>query len=235
MSEIRTATKNSLVLAVFAILSTALVVLTHTLTQDKIAFHKQQNLLSQLNQVFPQALHDNDLSLSCTLLQGSKYLGTSESMPVYIAKFKGQQSGLILETIAPDGHNGPIRMLVGFNNYGRITGVRIVEHNETPGLGDKINRRVTDWVDGFMGKRLDLRNNGNTVDGATGATYRGAANVELASLTMKQWKVHKDGGQFDALTGATITSRAVVKATKNSSLLFHQIVRTIARKPLNCN
>ncbi|MDC5839428.1 electron transport complex subunit RsxG [Vibrio europaeus] len=231
---LKAATKNGAVLAFFAIASTSLVVATHTLTKDKIVFHEQQTLLKQLEQVIPEQMRDNQLSQSCTLVTSPRYLGTNNPMPVYIARLRGMQSGLAMETIAPDGYNGEIRLLVGFNNYGRITGVRVLEHRETPGLGDKISKKVTNWIDGFKGKRLELRHNGNTVDGSTSATYKGNANVQFASLTLKQWKVRKDGGQFDAFSGATITTRAVVKATKNASLLYHQVAKSIGRKSLNC-
>ncbi|USD66100.1 electron transport complex subunit RsxG [Vibrio sp. SCSIO 43136] len=226
--------KNGAVLALFALLSTGLVVATYALTKDQITYQKQQNLRKLLNEVIPEETHDNDLFKFCTLINNPKYLGTDESMPVYIARKKGYQTGLAIEAIAPDGYNGEIRILVGFTNYGAITGVRVLEHNETPGLGDKIDRNVTNWVDSFAGKRLNLNNSGGDHDGTTSATYKGPANVELKSLTMKEFQVKKDGGQFDGFTGATITPRAVVKAVKNVSIYYHQIARTISSRPLNC-
>ncbi|WP_117233332.1 electron transport complex subunit RsxG [Vibrio maerlii] len=226
--------KNGAVLALFALASTSVVVLTHTLTIDTINEQKEKNLLKQLNQVIPEEMHDNNLFTSCTLLVSPRFLGTDKPMPVYIAKKNNQRTGLAMEAIAPDGYNGNIRILIGFDSWGTVTGVRVLEHNETPGLGDKIDKKVSDWVDSFVGKNLERSREIKGIDGNTGASSRGGMAIPKQSLTLEEWNVRKDGGQFDAFTGATITPRAVVKATKNASIYYHQISESIAHRPQNC-
>ncbi|WP_162045868.1 electron transport complex subunit RsxG [Vibrio taketomensis] len=188
--------KNGLVLAIFACASTGLVALTQYLTQDQITKQEQKQLLSVLNQVIPQKLHDNVLYEACTLVQDPA-LGTEMPMPAYIATKQGQPTAMALEAIAPDGYNGAIKVIVGIDANGTVTGTRVLSHQETPGLGDKIDIRVSDWILSFTGKNLTDENESS-------------------------WHVRKDGGQFDQFTGATITPRAVVKSVKNTVQYFNQ-------------
>lgn len=200
--------KNGLILAIFACLSTGVVALTHYLTEDQISQQEKAQLLSVLNQVIPHNLHDNPLAQSCTLVQASE-LGTNTPMSAYIATLKGEPSAIAIETIAPDGYNGAIKLIVGIRNDGTIMGTRVLAHQETPGLGDKIDLRVTDWILSFTGKKVTPQNE-------------------------SQWKVRKDGGQFDQFTGATITPRAVVKAVKSTVEFVNQNQDDIYRQPFNC-
>jgi electron transport complex protein RnfG len=98
--------------------------------------------------------------------------------------------------IAKDGYSGDISLLLGIDKYGVIQGLRTIEHKETPGLGDKVEHKKSDWVDSFIGK-------------------------SLANTPSNDWAVTKDGGVFDAFTGATITPRAVVNAV-HQGMLYHQ-------------
>ncbi|WP_100754207.1 electron transport complex subunit RsxG [Vibrio salilacus] len=200
--------KNGVILAVFACASTGVVALTHYLTEDKIQRQEQQQLLSVLNQVIPHQLHDNDLYQACTLVSDPA-LGSPTAMPVYMASLNGQPSALAIEAIAPDGYNGAIKIIVGIKQDGTIIGTRILSHQETPGLGDKIDLRITDWILGFSGKSVSQTN-------------------------LSDWNVRKDGGQFDQFTGATITPRAVVKAVKNTALFVNANREQILAQPLNC-
>ncbi len=77
-------------------------------------------------------------------LSHAAYIATQDAEPVAIA----------IETIAPDGYNGEIRLIIGIKTDGTVLGVRTLSHQETPGLGDKIERKKSDWVDGFIGKKL---------------------------------------------------------------------------------
>ena len=104
--------KNGLILAVFALLSTALVSLTHYLTADRIFEQQQQQLLNTLNQVIPVASHDNLLYKSCTLVKDLRYIGTKSPMPAYIATQAGKTTGIAIEGIAPDGYSGAIKLIV---------------------------------------------------------------------------------------------------------------------------
>ncbi|MEZ9700580.1 electron transport complex subunit RsxG [Vibrio sp. 10N.261.46.E12] len=200
--------KNGLVLAIFACASTGLVAVTHYLTKDQIKQQEQAQLLSVLNQVIPHDLHDNELFSSCTLVQAEE-LGTQQAMPAYIAKINGEPSAIAIEAIAPDGYNGAIKVIVGMKIDGTILGTRVLSHQETPGLGDKIDLRVSDWILSFAGK-------------------------QVTDTNLDRWKVRKDGGDFDQFTGATITPRAVVKSVKQAVQYVNQNNQALLAQPLNC-
>ncbi|MGF1723369.1 electron transport complex subunit RsxG [Photobacterium nomapromontoriensis] len=201
--------KNGGILALFALLATGLVSVTHLLTANKIEQQQQQELLKVLNQVIPPASHDNELYKSCTLVTNEQFLGTTSPMPAYIAEKGGKKTGVAIEAIAPNGYSGAIKLIVGLNTDGVVTGVRILSHNETPGLGDKIEKRISNWIDSFTGKKVNGEND-------------------------SRWAVRKDGGEFDQFTGATITPRAVVGSVKNVSLYFQSHQQQLFEQPLNC-
>ncbi|NRF26746.1 electron transport complex subunit RsxG [Vibrio coralliilyticus] len=200
--------KNGAILAIFACASTGVVALTHYLTKDQISQQEQAQLLSVLNQVIPPEMHDNSLYESCTMISDPA-LGTDEAMPVYMASKNGEPTALAIEAIAPDGYNGAIKIIVGIEQDGTVLGSRVLSHQETPGLGDKIDLRVTDWILSFAGKKVTPENEAD-------------------------WKVRKDGGQFDQFTGATITPRAVVKAVKNTVQFVNKNRAQIQNQPRNC-
>ncbi|MBJ7220849.1 MULTISPECIES: electron transport complex subunit RsxG [unclassified Brenneria] len=119
-----------------------------------------------------------------------------QSVRIYRAALRGQPSGVVMFG-AERGYSGVISLLIGINADGELTGVRTISHTETPGLGDKIELSHGDWILGFNGKSLQ-------------------------NTTEQQWRVKKDGGEFDAFTGATITPRAVVKSVHQTLLLFQR-------------
>ena len=186
--------KNGLTLALFALGCTAMVVLTNELTRDRIAHQQQLEQLRTLGALLPEGSYDNDLVASCKLVRSREYLGSDQPMPLYTATLKAVHTGYALETVAPAGYSGAIRMVVGTDAKGAISAVRVLTHKETPGLGDKIELKKSNWIDSFVGRTLNAENEAS-------------------------WAVKKDGGEFDAFTGATITPRAVVKAVKNLLLL----------------
>lgn len=201
--------KNGLLLALFALLCTGLVAVVNQQTFDEIKLQQQKELMGILHQLIPDELHDNELTAQCTLLQNKEALGTEDALPAYIATAAGKPVAIALEAIAPDGYNGNIKLIVGINTQGEVLGVRTLSHQETPGLGDKIELRKSDWVTKFVGK-------------------------VLTSEDDKQWHVQKDGGDFDQFTGATITPRAYVKAVKRAVWYFTQHQTEIFSQPLNC-
>ncbi len=201
--------KNAMVLAIFALVCTAVVTLTHLLTESKIVKQQEKQLMDILNQVVPPNSHNNLLYKSCIFVKNEKYLGTRDHMKAYVATLNGKPTGIAIEGVAPNGYSGAIKLVVGLQADGTVTGVRILEENETPGLGDKIKKRVSNWVDSFVGKKVEGPED-------------------------KRWAVQKDGGQFDQFTGATITPRAVVGAVKNISLYFEENKQALFQHPLNC-
>ncbi|MEE4174640.1 MAG: electron transport complex subunit RsxG [Xanthomonadales bacterium] len=179
--------KPGLLLALMAFLGVGLLAGVHELTRDRIAAQEAAALRARLGEVLDPGLHDNDLSKSVLTLTAPGHLGHEEPVRVFLARRSGAPTAVVVETIAPDGYNGTIELLVGVDLAGVVTGVRVVNHRETPGLGDPIEARRSDWIEGFRGRTL----------GDPPAT---------------RWTVRKDGGEFDQFTGATITPRAVTRA-----------------------
>lgn len=199
---------NGLTLAIFACVTTGLVAVTQYFTKDQIKRQEQAQLSSVLNQVIPKQMHDNLLFESCILLTNPA-LGTDKAMPAYIATLNGEPTAIAIESIAPDGYNGEIKIITGIDNTGTVLATRVLSHQETPGLGDKIDLRVSDWISSFSGKQLNESN-------------------------YDRWKVRKDGGDFDQFTGATITPRAVVKAVRNTVEFVNANRQQLLTQPLNC-
>ncbi|MGR5286803.1 electron transport complex subunit RsxG [Vibrio maritimus] len=200
--------KNGLTLAIFACASTGVVAVTQYLTKDQILRQERAQLQATLNEVIPHELHDNELNAACTLVSDPA-LGTTAAQPTYIATINNEPKALAIETIAPDGYSGAIKLIIGVDVDGTILGTRVLAHQETPGLGDKIDLRITDWILGFSGKQVTEDN-------------------------MNEWAVRKDGGQFDSFTGATITPRAVVNAVKNTVEYVNNNRDSILNQPRNC-
>ena len=195
---LRNALRTGLILFAFAVVATALLVLTHTRTQPSIERSQQAEKLALLNQVLPATLYDNDLLSSRQTLSPDPRLGTQQPSALWVARRGNQVTAIALEAIAPDGYSGNIHLLIGIDMQGMIIGVRVTSHRETPGLGDYIDRQKSAWIEQFNGKSLTLP-------------------------ASKLWKVNKDGGAFDARAGATITPRAVVKAVGSALDYFaHQ-------------
>ena len=186
---------TGLLLMLFAVIGGSLVGATFEGTKQQIADNERQAMLQTLNTILPVDTYDNDLINEAIILEGDNRLGQTEPSPAYLAKKDGKVTAVILSVIAPDGYSGAIKLLVGIRADGTLAGVRITQHKETPGLGDGIEIKRSNWVLGFNDKSL--------------------TNPDLHG-----WQVKRDGGQFDQLTGATITPRAIVKAVHQSLLYF---------------
>ena len=194
---LRNALRASGLLLIFAGIATAMLATTFDITRSEITQNEQQVKRALIAQVLPATLHDNDLLASAINLPADEMLGTRTPSHAWVARKQGQVTGLVLEAIAPDGYSGDIVLLIGLSADGQITGVRVTGHKETPGLGDYIDITKSRWITQFDRKSL--------------TEPREAA-----------WKVHRDGGSFDARAGATITARAVVKAVNGA---LHYFVR----------
>jgi len=185
------------ILAAFAAAGVGLVAFTEVSTRERIAANERAYLLRALNEVVPADAHDNDMFSDTIQVSDEELLGTPEAITVFRAFSGGQPAAVILTPIAPDGYSGAIRLLVGIATDGRLTGVRVTSHRETPGLGDGIEAARSDWIVGFDDR-------------------------SLADPPLARWTVRRDGGDFDQFTGATITPRAVVKAVRNALLYFEK-------------
>jgi electron transport complex protein RnfG len=182
-------------LFLFAVIGAGLVAFTFDSTAEKIADNERRALLKSLNELVPEQRYDNDIFSDVVYVRNSELLGTSQPVPVYRARKDGWPVAAVLAPVAPDGYSGSIRLLVAVNLDGTLAGVRVVQHRETPGLGDAIEAERSDWILGFSGR-------------------------SLSDPVPERWKVKRDGGEFDQFTGATITPRAVVKAVKEALLYF---------------
>ena len=204
--------KNSQILAIFAIVCTAIVGLINELTKDKIKAQEQLQLLATLHSIIEPNRYNNDItqdcvSLSSPLLGGSK--NNNAVQTAYIARKGKDVIAVAVTSTAPDGYNGNIELIIAVNIDYSISGVRVLKHQETPGLGDKVELKRSDWITRFNGKAL-------------------------LSEKDSRWAVAKDGGMFDQFTGATITPRAVVKAVKNTALYFKNNKDLLLALPNNC-
>ena len=190
---------TAVILLLFTVLGTSMVAFTYDGTREKIAANERATLQRKLNQLLPAGSYDNDLledRITVTLPEANE---RDKVITVYRARNNSADAGLVMTAVAPDGYSGRIKMLVGIRADDTLSGVRIITHRETPGLGDAIDEQRSDWVLGFDGK-------------------------SLGNPPIKQWRVKKDGGVFDQLTGATITPRAIVKAVRRT-LLYYQANR----------
>ncbi len=194
--------KAGLMLATFAFISVLFIAVTNILTKDKIAENQARMLLQQLNEVVAKDSYDNDLASSKIMLK-KQQTGFDRDTPVYLATRNGKPVTAIFEITTLKGYSGAMTMLVGINNHDlSISGVRITQHAETPGLGDKMETRKSNWILDFDTKSLN--------------------NPKLSG-----WQVKKDGGEFDQFTGATITPRAIVNAVKSTLLYAQDQMETI--------
>lgn len=192
----RSMLKNSLVLALFAAITVAVVAITQQGTQSRIAEAERDAQIRALGEILPAHSYDNQL-LDSMIYLNEPLLGHRNDTPAYLASSNGQPTAVILQANAPDGYSGTIRLLVGIMADGTLSGVRVVQHKETPGLGDQIEVTKSPWIKSFDGKSLN-------------------------NPKQRGWAVKKDQGDFDQFAGATITPRAVVAAVHNALRYFDQ-------------
>ena len=180
------------VLAVFAAITSVAIGWTYLATKDQIDMEVRRAEARQLLEIFPPETHDNDIvDDGFELVSDTPLLGIRETRQGYRVRRDDRVIGVILPATARDGYSGDIRALVGIRDDGSVAGVRVVAHRETPGLGDKVDLRKSDWILGFD-------------------------NRSLSQPDLSGWNVEKDGGVFDQFTGATVTPRAVILATRRA-------------------
>ena len=146
--------RTALNLLFFTVIGTAILAITFNVTHELIAQSEETAKLKLINQVVTPTMYDNDLVKDTITLPASTQLGTEQDTTAYRGRLKNQPSIIVLEAIAPDGYSGKIGMIVAINYDGTITGVRVVSHKETPGLGDYINIAKNKWISLFAGFAL---------------------------------------------------------------------------------
>jgi len=182
---------SGFLLWLFSVIGTTLVAVTQQTTLERIAANEKKVLLRTLYELVPASSIDNDMALDAIEVEPSALLGTSKNSMIYRARKNSSPVAVVFNAIASGGYSGDIHLLIAVNQDGSLAGVRAVKHNETPGLGDAIEVRKSSWILGFDGR-------------------------SLIDPPLDAWKVKRDGGAFDQITGATITPRAIVRAVKNT-------------------
>ncbi|MCX8018633.1 MAG: electron transport complex subunit RsxG [Rhodocyclaceae bacterium] len=190
---------QSLSLGAVAMLCAMLLVVGNDWTRAAIAQAEADDLAASLAQVLPNGLSDNDLLADRVKVGAGKTASEAKTgavapVVVYRARKAGQITGAVF-SMRERGYAADIVVLIGVDPQGRLLGVRVLKHAETPGLGDKIETAKSKWIHDFAGKSLN-------------------------DPPAERWAVKKDGGVFDQFAGATITPRAVVKAVKNGLEFF---------------
>jgi len=189
--------KAGVLLLIFTAISVFFVTLTQDTTKEKIKYNEDQLLIKRLGELVLS--YDNNI-LEDKFSKEIKLHGLQQKVSIYPAKRQGKVFAYLVEHTYPNGYNGNIRLLTGFDISHQLLGVRVITHKETPGLGDKIETRKSDWIKQFAG-------------------------LSLFNPQKSDWKVKRDGGVFDSFTGATITPRAIVSAAYQVLVYFtkHEI------------
>jgi electron transport complex protein RnfG len=157
----------------------------------QIARNEQAWVLEQLNVLVPATSYDNDVIADRIVVSAPQFLGTAQPMIVHRARHEHQPVAAILRPTAPDGYGGPIELMVAVDPGGKVLGVQVLRHHETPGIGDQFEPRRSSWLQNFRGK-------------------------SLGSPPPARWTIRKDGGDFDQFTGATLTPRAIARAVRRT-------------------
>lgn len=176
-------------LAGVALLTSAALAIAAKVTGPAIEAAAADDLKQSLTQVLP-GRYDNDL------LRDTLELAGPDGAPVTVYRArKGTAVAAVVFKVTGKGYAGPITSMMGVDREGRLLGVRVISHKETPGLGDKIEPAKDRWIFAFEGK-------------------------SLADPGPDKFAVQKDGGVFDQFAGATITPRAVVASVKGGLGFF---------------
>ncbi len=183
--------KSGATLGLAALLSIILLAGTWDLTADRIAEQRHLAVLASLNRILPIDSYDNQILDDYIEISAPGFFKHQKPVKIYRARKQGKAVSLVLQFTTADGYNGDIDLLVNIGIDGVIIGVEVTKHRETPGLGDDIESRRSDWINGFTGH-------------------------SITNPSVKNWTVKRNGGYFDQFTGATISPRAVVKAVRRA-------------------
>lgn len=160
-----------IVLGVICLVVAALLGLVSNVTTEPIAANKEKTVQESLQIVMPADSYEKvDYTGGDITLDNGKLV-------TIVAVYKAGDAGYVVESLAPGGFNGTVDMMAGVDNDGVVTGIAVVSHGETSGLGSKAQTDAV-WQDQFKG--------------------------ESGSVS-----VTKDGGNIEAITGSTITSRCI--------------------------
>ncbi|MGI9221180.1 MAG: electron transport complex subunit RsxG [Woeseiaceae bacterium] len=196
MSNANSIAKSGITLAAIAAICTSLVATTYHLTEDRIAANDKALLEQSLHPALSDLFYDSGVSESRLVLPPPHDLPGNDAAEIYRVYANQEPVAALFVVTARDGFAGPIRILLGIEMSGVVTGIRILKHRETPGLGDKIVASRSDWVHQFAGR-------------------------SIGDPIVTEWAIRRDGGDFDQITGASVTPRAVIKAMRDTLIYFN--------------
>ena len=183
--------------AIAALVAVAVVALAYRLAAPRIEAQRHAEAIAQLTEVLGGLPFDNDPLTDVIAVRDPGLLGTDRPLPIHRVRLGGQPVAALIETVAPRGYGGTIRLLVAVTPDGKVIGVRVLEHHETPGVGDRIEPGRSGWLKQFIDRSL-----GNPPD--------------------SRWGLRRDGGDYDQLSGATVTSRSVTIAIRDALAWYAQ-------------
>ena len=197
MSEYKTILKTISIISLLGLVFAISLSITFEKSNPIIEQNKIEFKTKLLNEVLDGLDYDNDLIGTYIRIKPNELLKNKTEKYAYLAKKNNTLQAVLIESIAPDGYSGEINILTAIRSDGEIIGTRIIDHKETPGLGDYIDQKKSSWISNFDGMSLNNR-------------------------TDSDWRVKKDQGTFDYKAGATITPRAVIKSVKNTLLFYKE-------------
>lgn len=197
MSEYKTILKTISIISLLGLIFAISLSITFEKSNPIIEQNKIEFKTKLLNEVLNGLDYDNDLIGTYIRIKPNELLKNKTEKYAYLAKKNNILQAVLIESIAPDGYSGEINILTAVRSDGEIIGTRIIDHKETPGLGDYIDQKKSSWISNFNGMSLNNR-------------------------TDPDWRVKKDQGTFDYKAGATITPRAVIKSVKNTLLFYKE-------------
>jgi Na+-translocating ferredoxin:NAD+ oxidoreductase subunit G len=180
--------RSALMLAAIGLSAALILAGLDQVTRDRISLEQERRALAALTQLLPEEEFDNELVNDWIELPVA---GLASPARVYRARRDQLPVALIIDLVTARGYSGDIRLLVAVDPDGQVIGVRVLEHRETPGLGDRIEQRRSDWIEQFRGRSL--------LDPPT-----------------EDWAPDRRGGKFDTMTNATITASAVIDAVRQA-------------------
>jgi len=181
-----------IVLTIFCSVAAVALAKVYDITKGPIAEQERLKTVAALKAVLP--LFNNDIDKDAQeLVVGKDKKGRDIKIKFYPGKMNEAIVGTAFQVIAPDGYAGDINILMGVTPEGKVSGIEIISHKETPGLGNKIMKE--EWRSQFKGRSLE--------DGP-------------------RFAVKKDGGDINQFSGATISPRAVVGAVKKGLDIYNK-------------
>ncbi len=207
-SMVKHTSKTAITMIAFAFLGTALLAYVFEITRAPIEASEAEARLALFKQILPENSYDNNLLKQTIKIAPNELLGNHRSTEANIAILNHKMAAVILEAVAHDGYSGDIKLLIAIRADSSISGVRVLTHKETPGLGDYIDVAHSQWIRLFN-------------------------DESLAKTAAEHWQVKKDGGKFDYMVGATITPRAVVKAVLKAEQYFAMNKESLSSNPEN--